>query len=268
MGICAKTISPLVIHCFCGWNLLMFVLKFLTKILLWWYNRLKLHLQKYKRRGVLSIIELYHGSEKIVEKPEHMLGKSYNDYGRGFYCTENEDKAKEWACFFGKDGYVNKYLFDSSSLSVLDVLSGKDGILKHVALVLANRKMKFANGEQKMIADRIVDKYLPGSDEYDVIVGARCDDSYFSFVRAFIAGELSIERLKIAYKNTSDCAQVVLKSERAIRALKFSDVSVADGTLYGFVRKNKDAKLRELVFADADIKSEGTYVVDVIRGEN
>lgn len=39
---------------------------------------------------------LYHGSEKIIEKPVYGFGKAYNDYGLGFYCTEELDMAKEW----------------------------------------------------------------------------------------------------------------------------------------------------------------------------
>ena len=31
---------------------------------------------------------LYHGSQIILEKPEYGKGARNNDYGRGFYCTE------------------------------------------------------------------------------------------------------------------------------------------------------------------------------------
>lgn len=41
---------------------------------------------------------LYHGSEKILEKPVYGFGRTDNDYGRGFYCTEDRELAKEWAC--------------------------------------------------------------------------------------------------------------------------------------------------------------------------
>ena len=52
---------------------------------------------------------LYHGSDHIIEKPVFGEGKSYNDYGRGFYCTEHVELAKEWACATGGDGYANRY---------------------------------------------------------------------------------------------------------------------------------------------------------------
>ena len=45
----------------------------------------------------MSHMQIYHGSSVIIETPVFGLGKAYNDYGRGFYCTENIELAgKEW----------------------------------------------------------------------------------------------------------------------------------------------------------------------------
>ena len=55
------------------------------------------------------MLKLYHGSEKIIENPIYGKGKLNNDYGRGFYCTEDIELAKEWACAKGNNGYVNCY---------------------------------------------------------------------------------------------------------------------------------------------------------------
>ena len=38
---------------------------------------------------------IYHGSDHIIEKPKFGYGKTYNDYGVGFYCTENPNMAKD-----------------------------------------------------------------------------------------------------------------------------------------------------------------------------
>ena len=46
-------------------------------------------------------IHIYHGSVDIIENPFWGGGKPYNDYGRGFYCTEHIELAKEWACSSG-----------------------------------------------------------------------------------------------------------------------------------------------------------------------
>ena len=52
-------------------------------------------------------IKLLHGSDHIIEKPDLLLGKSNNDYGRGFYCTQELSMAMEWACKKNSDGFVN-----------------------------------------------------------------------------------------------------------------------------------------------------------------
>lgn len=39
-------------------------------------------------------MELWHGSQKIIEAPQFGLGKVHNDYGQGFYCTESLDLAR------------------------------------------------------------------------------------------------------------------------------------------------------------------------------
>ena len=42
---------------------------------------------------------IYHGSDHIIEHPEFGYGKTYNDYGTGFYCTENPNMAKRMGCW-------------------------------------------------------------------------------------------------------------------------------------------------------------------------
>ena len=37
---------------------------------------------------------MYHGSSNIIEKPKWGEGRYYNDYGRGFYCTQDIELAK------------------------------------------------------------------------------------------------------------------------------------------------------------------------------
>ncbi len=44
-----------------------------------------------------KLITIYHGSKQIVQVPTFGLGRKNNDFGLGFYCTESNDLAKEWA---------------------------------------------------------------------------------------------------------------------------------------------------------------------------
>ena len=81
-------------------------------------------------------IVLYHGSENIIQKPIYGAGNKHNDYGLGFYCTENIDLAKEWAVSNSdKNGYANKYILDTTNLKVLDLSSPQYNILHWKILV-------------------------------------------------------------------------------------------------------------------------------------
>ena len=65
----------------------------------------------------MSKIVLYHGSPEIIETPMYGKGKSYNDYGKGFYCTQHIELAKEWACTEGVDGYANRYEIETDGFN-------------------------------------------------------------------------------------------------------------------------------------------------------
>ena len=67
-------------------------------------------------------IQLFHGTDHIIEKPDFSLGKRHNDYGRGFYCTQDLSMAMKWACKQNTDGFVNEYYLEQDSLQILNLL--------------------------------------------------------------------------------------------------------------------------------------------------
>ena len=69
-------------------------------------------------------MELWHGSEVVVEHPSLDKCRQFNDYGCGFYCTPHEEMAMEWACRTESDGIANRYELDIDGLTVLDLESG------------------------------------------------------------------------------------------------------------------------------------------------
>ena len=42
-------------------------------------------------------LTIYHGSQKLIQQPVYGAGNVRNDYGLGYYCTENVDLAKEFS---------------------------------------------------------------------------------------------------------------------------------------------------------------------------
>ena len=164
---------------------------------------------------------LYHGSEVIVEKPEYGKGARTNDYGRGFYCTEELELAKEWACAKGRNGYANRYEMELEKMKIINLNSSDYHILNWLAL-LADNRTYWQRGSISEEAKRYIhDNFLPDISEYDVIIGYRADDSYFAFAQDFVAGTISLQKLSEAMRLGKLGEQIVLKSRRAFEEIRY-----------------------------------------------
>lgn len=42
-------------------------------------------------------MEIYHGSNSVIETPQVKATGFYKDFGFGFYCTQMEKQAQRWA---------------------------------------------------------------------------------------------------------------------------------------------------------------------------
>ncbi|MBQ8823070.1 MAG: DUF3990 domain-containing protein, partial [Lachnospiraceae bacterium] len=145
-------------------------------------------------------IELLHGSDHVIEKPELLHGKTNNDYGRVFYCKKELPMAMEWACKQNTDGFVNKYILNSDSLKILNLLDGYYNILHWMALLLKNRTFRLSSEIAMDARDYIIDNFLFDLKDYDVVIGYRADDSYFSFAESFVQNGLPLRSLNRALR--------------------------------------------------------------------
>ena len=92
------------------------------------------------------IKKLYHGSISIIEKPIFGYGKTYNDYGPGFYCTESLEMAKEWGVSRNQDGYANCYEIECDGLQILNLNAREYCILHWLTILLQNREFDIPSG--------------------------------------------------------------------------------------------------------------------------
>ena len=82
---------------------------------------------------------VYHGSTKVITTPVFNWSKRTNDYGYGFYTTENIELAKEWACSDNKVGIVNIYEADMSDLKIMNLNGSEYNILNWLAILVRYR---------------------------------------------------------------------------------------------------------------------------------
>ena len=187
---------------------------------------------------------IYHGSQQIVEVPQYGIGKEYNDYGRGFYCTESIELAKEWACPVKNDGYSNKYRLSLDGLNTMRLTEGKFNILSWLAILLAHRKFDITSSVGNQAREFILDRFLPDTDGVDVMIGYRADDSYFSFAEDFVNNTISLRDLNLAMQLGTLGEQIVLLSKRSFLQIEFVKHEVADYREYYYKRAQRDQNAR------------------------
>lgn len=213
---------------------------------------------------------LYHGSKYIIDNPIYRGGKETNDYGYGFYCTENIELAKEWACPDNNDGYANKYELDMTNLNVLDLTNPKYNILNWIALLLQFRVPKGLNPNDEMIREYILKNFSIDLTKVDVIIGYRADDSYFSFARDFLKNTITVAQLSHAMELGKLGIQVVLHSEKAFSQLRYIESVVADNETYYTKRCARDLMAKEEYRETTRISTvtqNDLFIMDIIRYE-
>lgn len=190
--------------------------------------------------------KIYHGSKDIIEKPKYGYGKTYNDYGLGFYCTENMDMAKEWAVSKDLDGYVNCYEIDDSDLKILDL--NQYSILHWLSILLENRKFDITSPLAFEAATYLKEHFSIPYKKYDVIYGYRADDSYFSFAQDFLNGTISYRQLNNALHLGKLGQQYVLKSHKAFHNIQFIGYEIAKSSEWYTKKIQRDTNARKDYF--------------------
>lgn len=211
---------------------------------------------------------IYHGSQQIVEVPKFGIGKTHNDYGQGFYCTQNIELAKEWACPVKNDGYANKYTLHLDGLNVMHLTQGEFNILNWLAVLLAHRKFDINSPVGRSAREYILDHFTPDTSGVDVMIGYRADDSYFSFAEDFVNNTISLRDLNMAMQLGTLGEQIVLLSERSFGFINFMEYEIADYREYYYRRAQRDQSARaDYAHRKKNLQQlmEDIFVLDIIR---
>lgn len=213
-----------------------------------------------------KLITIYHGSEKIVEKPTFGEGKKNNDFGLGFYCTSSEDLAKEWAVSSLRDGFANRYILDTEYLNILNLNSPEYTILNWIAVLVEHRLFSIKTPVARRAKRYLIDNFSVNVNAYDLITGYRADDSYFDYAESFLNNGISVEQLAKAMKLGKLGEQIVVKSQFAFSNLKYEGFEVAEKNQYYVLRKARDDEANKLYTEMLEEEGDGLYIQDIIRG--
>ena len=193
---------------------------------------------------------LFHGSPKIVEKPELSYSKLNDDFGRGIYLSEDSDFAKECAVTYKQNGYLNKYYLELDGLNVLDLTAKPNNLLNWMALVLSNRLFCLFSGLSLRGKEYLLNDYLPDIRGYDVIIGYAADNSAFTFIQEFLEGKTSYQQLKKSIREANLPKQIVIIDDIALDRLSFIGVESVSYQPYYRLKQIRDENLRAVYFKE------------------
>jgi len=114
-------------------------------------------------------MQIFHGSQQIVDYPEIWVLRSHKDFYYGVYCTKLFNQAKRRAIRHSGHGYVSVYHYEpSSELRTLVFESMTDDWLDLIAACRSGQ-----------------------AHDYDIIEGPMADDTIFNYVQSFMNGQIS-----------------------------------------------------------------------------
>ena len=211
-------------------------------------------------------ITLYHGSEQLVEEPTFGKGRVNNDFGLGFYCTESEALAKEWAVSSLRSGFANRYTLDTEYLNILNLNSPDYTILNWIAVLVEHRLFSIKTPVARRAKRYLIDHFGVNVNAYDLITGYRADDSYFDYAESFLNNGVSVVQLARALRLGKLGEQIVVKSQFAFSRLRYEGFDVAEKEKYYVLRKARDEEANRAYLEMLEEESDGLYIQDIMRG--
>ena len=213
-----------------------------------------------------KIMTIYHGSEQIVEVPTFGLGRKNNDFGLGFYCTESEELAKEWAVSSIRSGFSNRYTLDTEYLNILNLNSPDYTILNWIAVLVEHRLFSIKTPVARRGKRYLIDNFGVNVNAFDLITGYRADDSYFDYAESFLNNGISVEQLARAMRLGKLGEQIVIKSKFAFSLLKYEGFDIAEKEKYYVLRKARDDEANQTYLEMLEEEGDGLYIQDIMRG--
>ena len=144
-------------------------------------------------------MEVYFGSNRIVNQPKIITDGYYKDFGYGFYCTNIKKQAKRWALTKRGESIVNIYSYS-------DISSQKAKIFSE----MTEEWLQF-----------VVDCRRGIEHNYDIVEGPMADDQIWDYVEDYMAGNIKKSAFWELVKFKYPTHQIVFCTEQSLRMLQF-----------------------------------------------
>ena len=138
-----------------------------------------------------------------------------------------------------------------------------------MAILLENREFDSPSGLATEAKEYTLKNFMIDYKNYDVIIGYRADDSYFSFAQDFINGTISYRQLGNALRLGKLGQQFVLKSKKAFDSIKFVGYEVAKSKEWFDKKDLRDKSARREYFnVERNKRQRGDiYIAQIIDEE-
>ncbi len=144
-------------------------------------------------------MELYYGSNIVVDKPKILVNGFYKDFGYGFYCTVMEKQAQRWALTKKREHIINVYLYNEN----IDL-----------------KIKKFDNMTDEWL-EFVVNCRRGAEHNYDVVEGPMADDTIWNYVEDYVRGEISKAAFWELVKFKYPTHQIAFCTEKSLNSLEF-----------------------------------------------
>ena len=208
---------------------------------------------------------IYHGSSHIIRKPTLGLGKAYNDFGIGFYCSEDNSEAAGWAVNRNRNGFVSSYSIDCSGLRITDLCSSQYTILHWISLLLNYREFDSSSRLIHDAKEYINKEFQVDFQGSDCIVAYSAGSVGYALTAAFLNGRLSYQSLRDALQSNKYSRQFVLKSNRAFDRILYTGYSSASSAEH-YPAFNA-AELNKFRTAHSEKTGAALYISQIIEEE-
>jgi hypothetical protein len=152
-------------------------------------------------------------------------------------------------------------------LHILNLNDPEYNILNWLA-VLTHYRSYWQNGSiSEEAKDYLQRHFFVDPTPYDVIIGYRADDSYFTFAQDFVSNTIPLSKLSEAMRLGKLGEQIVLKSERSFTRIHFAGAEPASASIYYEKKTMRDRNARREYrkAKKSDDTIHGLYMLDIMR---